>query len=566
MKSRILAILMALLIVVAFMPALAYADGKTPTGLDLCTDDEVTTAPGASAALIGIKAVGGGITANPEDPEDTKYTKVICESKNPEIATVEPQLDKDGNHKRMRKVQNGPNEWWKWDVIGHQAGTTKITITAAYNENIKKTVTVNVVEDLLTVKANGETKKIFKAADFADENLTTIANWDGRKHTFTTEKGTKAKGLTLETVLTESGISVNRLADDQLIRFTSADKIYKATFTVRQILRDKRYYYPNDEDLDAGAVATDEQMADAVEIPTLLCNLDNSDGRLVFGQTFPNERNLTFSLKNMTSGGTIEILNATADQLSCNVTANIPSGGIAEPGTQIKLNSKSLFDTEIYYTLDGNIPSMADALYNYRTKELDNDPDGGLKNAVIKAPADENTFTIKVRQMAYGKAPSKTKTFTYRIAKIKKYSTYTLFGQNYKVITLATAKAKGVVTFIKSKNAKSITVPATIDLSGKKYNVTRVGEKAFTGSKIRTVTVGANVSKLNAYALKGSKATKLIIKTKKFTKSAVKNSLKGSKIKYVVVKVGTKKVNKTYITKYKKFFTKANAGKAVTVK
>ena len=58
----------------------------------------------------------------------------------------------------------------------------------------------------------------------------------------------------------------------------------------------------------------------------------------------------------------------------------------------------------------------------------------------------------------------------------------------------------------------------------------------------------------------------MIVKTKFLKKAAVKGSLKGSKIKTVQVKVGRKSVNNKYIKKYKKYFTKANAGKKVTVK
>jgi hypothetical protein len=62
------------------------------------------------------------------------------------------------------------------------------------------------------------------------------------------------------------------------------------------------------------------------------------------------------------------------------------------------------------------------------------------------------------------------------------------------------------------------------------------------------------------------KVTTIELKTKKLTKKSVKNALKGSAVKTVRVKVGKAKTNKTYVKKYKKFFTKANAGKKVTVK
>ena len=115
--------------------------------------------------------------------------------------------------------------------------------------------------------------------------------------------------------------------------------------------------------------------------------------------------------------------------------------------------------------------------------------------------------------------------------------TYTVSGQKYKVTAAA------AVTFTASKNAKSVTVPATVSIGGKKLAVTAIGSKAFK-KKVQTVT----------------------LKTMKLTKKTVKNSLKGSRVKTIKVKVGSKKQNKTYVKKYAKIFTKANAGKKVTVK
>ena len=50
-----------------------------------------------------------------------------------------------------------------------------------------------------------------------------------------------------------------------------------------------------------------------------------------------------------------------------------------------------------------------------------------------------------------------------------------------------------------------------------------------------------------------------IKKTKKLSKSGVKNSLKGSSVKTV-------KVKKSKIRKYKKYFKKSNSGRKVKVK
>ena len=140
-------------------------------------------------------------------------------------------------------------------------------------------------------------------------------------------------------------------------------------------------------------------------------------------------------------------------------------------------------------------------------------------------------------------------------------------GNTYKITKAANGNNAGEVTFTKAKNKKSISIPKTVKLSdGKIYKVTAVGKNAFKGKKIRTVTVGANVKKLASGAFSGSKTTKIVLKTKGLTKKSVKGSLKKSKVKTVQVKIGKKSVNKKYIKKYKKIFTKKNAGAKVTVK
>ena len=151
-------------------------------------------------------------------------------------------------------------------------------------------------------------------------------------------------------------------------------------------------------------------------------------------------------------------------------------------------------------------------------------------------------------------------------AKIVKGKTYTVSKCRYRVTKVAGAKA-GTVRLVKAKNVKSFSVPKTIKLADKKtYKVTAVGAKAFTGKKIRTVTIGVNVSKLCAKAFVGSKTRTIILKTKRLKKASVKGSLKSSKVKTIRVKVGTRAQNKKYVKKYKKILTRKNAGRKVKVK
>ena len=150
----------------------------------------------------------------------------------------------------------------------------------------------------------------------------------------------------------------------------------------------------------------------------------------------------------------------------------------------------------------------------------------------------------------------------YERAEAAEKKTAVIDGNTYDV---SSADA-GTATFIKSRNSKKVVVPDAVTVNGRTLAVTRIAAKAFTGKKIRSVTVGANVAGIEKNAFKGSKTEKLVVRTRKLTKKSVKGSLKESKVKTVKVKVGNKKLNKKFVKKYKKIFTKKNAGKKVKVK
>ena len=166
---------------------------------------------------------------------------------------------------------------------------------------------------------------------------------------------------------------------------------------------------------------------------------------------------------------------------------------------------------------------------------------------------------------------------------VYKGHTYTLTSLNNKT-----------VSFTKAKNTATVTVPATISINGVSFKVTQVGTKAFSGSNIKTITVGSNVTTINAKAFTGSKITKvtigknvnkikasafygnskgksltIILKTAILTTSSkFKKFLKGTKAKKVTIKVsvGSSAKNKKTLKAYKKIFTKTNCGVKVTLK
>jgi len=177
-------------------------------------------------------------------------------------------------------------------------------------------------------------------------------------------------------------------------------------------------------------------------------------------------------------------------------------------------------------------------------------------------------------------------------------------------VTNPSTDGTGTVKLIGMANpSEVVSIPSTVVYKETTYKVNRIGTKAFYGDKtLKSVTIGANVVIIDANAFYGcsnlkkvaggaglktigtnafarcSKLSSFVIKSKilykigvncfykdsklktlylkyttKLTKSGVKKSLKGSKVKTV-------KVKKSKIRKYRKYFRKSNSGRYVKVK
>ena len=150
---------------------------------------------------------------------------------------------------------------------------------------------------------------------------------------------------------------------------------------------------------------------------------------------------------------------------------------------------------------------------------------------------------------------SGNKQASFKIVGIAPKSTTTVKGNTY------TANTGSTLTLKAAANKKSVSIPAKLVIQGKSYIVTGIEKNAFTGSSIRTVTIGANVKKIAASAFSGSRADKIKVYSKNLKAArAVKGCSKGSLAKKITVYWG--KVGKQYV---KASFTKKNtkAKKAV---
>lgn len=146
----------------------------------------------------------------------------------------------------------------------------------------------------------------------------------------------------------------------------------------------------------------------------------------------------------------------------------------------------------------------------------------------------------------------------------KKGTSFQVRGIKYQIKKVA-GKKPGEVSCVAlaSKKASSVSVPASVSFSGKKYLVTAIGNQAFArATKLRKATIGANVEKIGRKAFYGSKKLKQItIKTKKLTSKKV-----GAKAFSGIGKKVVIKVPKPRKKAYKKILAKKGMPKKAKVK
>ncbi len=128
------------------------------------------------------------------------------------------------------------------------------------------------------------------------------------------------------------------------------------------------------------------------------------------------------------------------------------------------------------------------------------------------------------------------------------------------VVTSASASG-GEVAMSKAKNAKSVNVPDTVTVSGKKYKVTSIKANAFKNNKkLTSVTIGKNVKSIGKNAFNGCKKLKKVtVKSTVLKSIGAKAFAKGSK--KITVTVPKKKAKA-----YKKMFKKSGISKKAKYK
>lgn len=179
----------------------------------------------------------------------------------------------------------------------------------------------------------------------------------------------------------------------------------------------------------------------------------------------------------------------------------------------------------------------------YNGKTLANNTDYKLSYA---GNVNIGTATVTITGIGnYEKSLTKTFAIT-----VKKNGSYTVGSLKYK-ITNPKTDGKGTVAVAggKSKTIKSAKIGATVKIGGKSFKITSIGKKAFKGyKKLSSVTIGKNVTKIEASAFEKCAKLKKIKISGNVLKSVGKNAIKG------IYKKATIQCPKKKLAAYKKYF------------
>ncbi len=234
-------------------------------------------------------------------------------------------------------------------------------------------------------------------------------------NTWPSKKLYVAQGVKLKDLLALAGLKENA----QLIIFTSSDG-YSVTLTVKELLKDKRYYFPYFQENSVNDGTIPGSPRDAVEVQPILALLSAESSKnpadmndmdallLVCGQRAVSEQTNSIFLKYISK---IEVLTSKPSKWDA-PRANIGSGKVAE-GTLIELSNKRNDTDKIYYTTDGSTPTINSPIFNWSASRWWSQRPDSLKE--INKPIEIKKDTlIKAITIGPGKEDSDVVTFTYQ--------------------------------------------------------------------------------------------------------------------------------------------------------
>lgn len=233
-------------------------------------------------------------------------------------------------------------------------------------------------------------------------------------NTWPTKRWYAARGVSLKDLLALAGLR----EDATLVKFISSDG-YDVTLTVKELVEDKRYYFPGLKENDSANGSVPGSAEGAVEVEPILA-LSSAEGiydfaamndrdalLLVIGQRAVTEQTNQLFLKYVNK---IEVL-TTAPETWDSPRANIPDGTVLPVGTEIELSNKNNNEDKIYYTTDGSTPTINSPMFNWSASRWW-DQRGDVKGVNKAIEVKEDTI-IKMITIGPGKMDSEVVTFKF---------------------------------------------------------------------------------------------------------------------------------------------------------
>ena len=319
-------------------------------------------------------------------------------------------------------------------------------------------------------------------------------------NTWPTKKWCVGKGVKLRDLLDLAGMRANY----GLIKFTAVDG-FTVTLTVKELLNDTRYYFPNFKsgaDGD-GHVPGSSAGAQMVEPLVALVSVEGTDNPaymsdlntllLIFGQRAVTEQTGQLFVKKLNK---IEVIAAGPSQWD--TPKADPDSGEVPVGTLVKLSNANMDDDKIHYTTDGSTPTINSPMYNWIASRWWSSRADVLETINHPIEIKENTI-IKAITIGPGKNASKVATFTYKIKSstsdtIEKISpgkdnTITLGDEVTLEIPANALKETGDVAIKIEKVAAPPAIPAGYKLVSSVYEFSVDGNKKYSFAKNVTLTL-----------------------------------------------------------------------------
>ncbi len=238
-------------------------------------------------------------------------------------------------------------------------------------------------------------------------------------NTWPTKKWYVGKGVKLSDLLARAGMT----DEARLLKFTAVDG-YTVTLTVKELLKDKRYRFPNFKSGGGdGDGHTPGDPSGQVEVVTIigLVSVEGSDNPqymndlntllLMLGQRAVTEQTGNLFVKYLNK---IEVLTDEPEKWDA-PQAN-PDSSTVPAGTMVTLSNLHNDDDKIYYTTDGSEPTRNSPMYNWIAKRWWSsraDVLGTINHPI--GPIEKDTI-IKAVTIGPGKADSDVVTFKYQVS------------------------------------------------------------------------------------------------------------------------------------------------------